>query len=130
MLLTRVGFLKLLAAVGIGQATRTQPTQPSSDVLIQTGPLSDPATQCLKPSLDHRGWEFTKCNADCENGEEKCPLGHCQKPSAYLEPKPIWGKGGREGTEMTGLTMMYYEPGKWIAQHVCSTCGIVYILLK
>lgn len=63
----------------------------------------------------------------CAEGESRCPIGHCQKPSAYLEPKPIWGKGEREGTEMTGLTMMYYEPGKWIAQRVCSVCGIVYV---
>jgi hypothetical protein len=44
----------------------------------------------------------------CDEGEEHCPLGHCQKPSAYLEPKPIWGHDAkapdREGAEMTGMT--------------------------
>lgn len=136
--MTRSAFLfKLLAVVGVGQAvTLRQPkgsqgavTLPDcslrDDLIIQNGPSE--AQQCLRWSHDKHTFEWAKCDEGCEKGEERCPMGHCQKPAAYLEPKPIWGKGEREGTEMTGLTMMYYEPGKWIAQRVCSVCGVVYV---
>jgi len=103
--MTRGMFFKMLATLGLGQSSGT--------LICDTGTLH--------------------CEVICKEkeGEERCPLGHCQKPSAYLEPKPIWGHDDkapdREGTEMTGMTWAYYEPGKWVAPRVCSTCGIVYV---
>ena len=47
---------------------------------------------------------------ECGPGEERCPLGHCQKPSKAGLAKPI------------------STDEQWfIDAHICSTCGIVYV---
>lgn len=104
MTITRLAFFKLMAAVGIGQATtRTLPTQSSGE-------------QCL--GSDRSGpLKWVPCHDECADGEEKCPLGHCQKPQKI------------NGTT-SSLTLYAAGHGNAIEQieiSVCSVCGVVYV---
>ena len=105
MTLTRMAFFKLLAAVGIGQG-------------IANAPVS---VQCLEAGPGKKTWVWTKC--DCAEGEERCPLGHCQKPHTLVHIVHDLKNGG-EGFAVTSWRTTDVE---YIAPSICSTCGIVYV---
>jgi hypothetical protein len=68
---------------------------------------------------DARIGKDTACWVDqeCKEGEERCPLGHCQKPMV------VWLG------EYTQRVTTSQQPEWPIAfeQRVCSTCGVVYV---
>jgi len=104
MTITRLAFFKLLAAFGLGQATV------GSD------------KQCLREIPGHKGGvEWRHCDAGCEKDEERCPLGHCQKPT--IRPLLITSIGANEN-EAIKLDDVRLAP---MAASVCSICGIVYV---
>lgn len=94
MTLTRLAFFKWLAAVGVGQAATTNGRY----------------GQCLRRVPGKREYEWTTCYEECPPGEERCPLGHCQKPRVFQ------AQDARNVIEA-------------LEQHVCSVCGTVYVLI-
>lgn len=61
----------------------------------------------------------------CESlkeGEERCPLGHAQKPNATLWAVPV-----DKNDYNHQLQMLMEYVGPWIVPKVCSVCGIVYV---
>lgn len=107
MTLTRLGFFKLLAAVGVGQAAHKLRTKG----VVWTG---GEVGQARPTNEDAPTWAAVKI---CEKGEELCPQGHCQKPKRI------------NGTT-SSLTIYAADEGAALGQvelHVCSVCGIVYV---
>lgn len=73
------------------------------------------------------------CRPACKPGEERCPLGHCQKP-LYLDVLDI--DGGQVMHPIRIVNIFGTANGKkswstWnIKPHVCSVCGIIYTSVK
>lgn len=115
MLLTRVGFFKLLAAIGIGQATKVTTCKVGDvcELSYSRGQLPQKSDdkQCLRQVPGKYKFEWTRCNVDCEEGEERCPLGHCQKPDMFMVDEVI----------LAATTQRFVRQ-----LHVCSTCKILY----
>jgi hypothetical protein len=57
-------------------------------------------------------------NAKCKDGEEHCPLGHCQKP------RPQWA---HDSPSVIHSTFVLEDDFGRQPLHVCSMCGIVYV---
>jgi hypothetical protein len=106
MTITRLAFFKLLAAVGLTQL-----------------PSQDPAgTQCL---VSNDGIELRFAPCSCGEGDERCPLGHCQKPTIVKvqQMTPMDSVAWRDaGTEQVKVDF----PSGAFELHVCSACGIMY----
>jgi hypothetical protein len=112
MTLTRAGFFKgLLAAIG----------------LVQVLPKPD-NKQCLRQVPGKYEFEWTRCDADCEEGEERCPLNHCQKPrvvkvQAMTEMDTFQWRNDGTGAQPTKTDI----PSGAFEQHVCAVCWVVYV---
>lgn len=141
MTLTRLGFFKLLAAVGIGQS------------VLKAGPDQDtPRWKVIKRAdgTDCRPYDYVGADKDgnyvcipeqCEPkpGESRCPLGHCQKPRLLFD----LGDGEHCYVRQTDPEAMQHlsdaerSAGIWKFKpctktsdtlvNACSTCGIVYV---
>ena len=139
--MTRGAFLfKLLAAVGLGQvANKLVIRDPGTGLCLNTNkagadswgkcaleqatgtlPIANApvSAQCLKPGPGKKTWVWTRCDADCEEGEEKCPLGHCQKATRIYPLEYNAKPGSFESYQFVDTS------GKL---HVCSVCGTVYV---
>jgi hypothetical protein len=100
--MTRAMFFRMLGALGLGQQAHDLPTQPYGCVIAGSNLV------CNGKTMQPGG--VPKCADD----EERCPLGHCQKPGLILvKVYPFSGL----------LSGQPYH----LEQHVCSTCGIVYV---
>jgi hypothetical protein len=96
MTITRMAFFKLLAAIGLGQAAK------ANGAVTYPRPCPDfPDGPCV---------ETGPTKMSCKDGEERCPLGHCQKPAQV----------GLAAPENPSGTLFVHA-------RVCSTCGIVYV---
>jgi hypothetical protein len=82
----------------------------------------------LKSLLALAGWQEAPIACEripcelhpCKEGEERCPLGHCQKPTVlYL------GEYTNRVTPQPNEFLMYTS--KIAEQHICTKCGIVYV---
>jgi hypothetical protein len=109
--MTRGMFFKVLAAIGLGQTIR-----------------KDEHGRKLECTTMWPNSASEICTTlECGPGEETCPLRHCQKPRAvaflrYFDKpcmdRPADGENCVTAHELT------------IEQHVCATCGIVYVPVK
>lgn len=102
--MTRGMFFRVMAALGLGQAIKRPDGSDckSSDLVVG----SSSGVVCLEPGHGE---------PPCKEGENRCPLGHCQKP------RNVW---------VGEYTQMLPSNKEWpiaFEQHVCSTCGIVYV---
>jgi hypothetical protein len=67
------------------------------------------------------GWvdgQMTQIECPCDEGAERCPLGHCQNPHW-----PVWELRTSDNEIVADRTI-------WVTPYtprVCSTCGIVYV---
>ena len=62
------------------------------------------------------GWvdgQMAQIECPCDEGQERCPLGHCQKPRQF---------DVREAS-MAAV----FNDNDHLLLHTCSTCGIVYV---
>lgn len=102
--MTRRGmFFKLLGALGLGQHC----LKPEGCSVPPGWGEMPNANKCVA-LRDGLYWNApcSPSDVECKEGEERCPLGHCQKPHNQTA---IFG----DIEEILG--------------HVCSTCGIVYV---
>jgi hypothetical protein len=98
--MTRGMFFRMLAVMGFGQAT----------VTLDPSKMKD--GECLRWT-EKAELVTVPCKAGCKKGEERCPLGHCQKPQAVdvIVDAP----------RITLQTLQIEDA------RVCSICGIVYV---
>lgn len=129
--MTRSAFLlKLLAAVGIGQAVTLRPPKGNTG-LLSAGPSQDtPRWKVIKRAdgTDCRAYDYVGADSkgnyvcipeQCEPkpGESRCPMGHCQKPRTYyVKTYPYCS----DLTDVGGIP-------EGLGHSVCSICGIVYV---
>jgi len=85
--MTRAMFFKMLASLGLEQSNKGT----GSCIITELNP-------CISP---------------CKEDEERCPLGHCQKP----ELGPVFTIFGDENH--LGVSKS--------TTHTCSACGVVYV---
>jgi hypothetical protein len=115
-MMTRGMFFKVLAAVGMGQQAQHFP-------------------MCKDAKIG----EVCLTDESCKEGEERCPLGHCQKPrhlSIVDEGEHCLAREfDQEATNKESQTerdagVVTMKPCKETADtfmSACSTCGIVYV---
>lgn len=125
MTLTRLAFFKLVGAMGIGQAVNLKPNeiccpdnmgQGATRNEILAGPKDQDDNFICMASDEHGHLHFAPCA--CGTDEERCPMGHCQKPKRI------------NGTTSSLTIYAADDPGAALGQvelHVCSVCGIVYV---
>lgn len=96
----------MVGALGLGQQAGKPKVVPS---------ICSPEYPCTDNGINHD--DAPAPVLACKPSEERCPLGHCQKP-ARIYPIEYSNEGPTEGAQFVN------PAGKL---HVCSTCGIVYV---
>ena len=121
-MISRAMFFKLLAAVGLGQDIQRLPYTPLPEFPPQL-PSCPEGYDCtvIKDGVVRFTPQEHPHLRECKEGEERCPLGHCQKPSEFVLLLRSVGANDGEGVKMDGFDFFRHGAS------VCSTCGMLYV---